>query len=148
MAPVLFLFLLQAFAELTKAAWNREIEPIPSLVCHAQRVMTSYTEVNSLTQRAQAQRKDASLSLASQFLLMIQPLFLTAVKLCSVPSLSSKSSSLALVFSCTLALSTHMQKRKANALCPPKQNASGYQPTCQDSLLLNKKEKPRKNCSH
>jgi len=33
MAPVLFLFLLQAFAESTKAAWSREIEPIPTLVC-------------------------------------------------------------------------------------------------------------------
>jgi len=33
MAPVLFLFLLQAFAESTKEAWDREIEPIPTLVC-------------------------------------------------------------------------------------------------------------------
>jgi len=32
MVPVLFLFLLQAFAESTKEAWDRKIEPIPSLV--------------------------------------------------------------------------------------------------------------------
>jgi len=33
MVPVLFLFLLQAFAESTKEAWDHEIEPTPTLTC-------------------------------------------------------------------------------------------------------------------
>jgi len=33
MAPVLFLFLLQAFTESSKEAWGSKVEPIPTLVC-------------------------------------------------------------------------------------------------------------------